>query len=121
MGFDPYEPQQRAMLRSAVQAAGISTGDLWLHYFSLGGSAGEYELEAYLQGLLSLPETQRDLLAMAANELIDNIPRPRAPYADEFIGTGESGDEGDRREQQQPASEEGPSVGDERSGRQDAE
>jgi hypothetical protein len=86
MGFDPYEPQQRAMLRAAVQAAGISTGDLWQHYFSLGGSAGEYEVEAYLQGLLALPEIQRDLLAMAANELIDSIPRPRAPYSDELTG-----------------------------------
>jgi hypothetical protein len=115
MGFDPHEPQQRAMLRSAIQAVGISTGDLWLHYFSLGGSAGEYEVEAYLQGLLSLPETQRDLLAMAANELIDNTPRPRAPYADELAGRTEP------RDQPHAAPEEEPSAGQEQSGRQDAE
>jgi hypothetical protein len=113
MGFDPHEPRQRAMLRSAIQAAGISIGDLWLHYFSLGGSTGEYEVEAYLQGLLALPETQRDLLAMAANELIDNIPRPRAPYADELTGgTGP-------RDQTQPTSEEELS-GEEHPGRRDA-
>ncbi|MGF9664129.1 hypothetical protein AAIH25_19915 [Arthrobacter crystallopoietes] len=86
MGFDPSEPEQRAMLRSALEAAGISVGDLWLHYFSLGGAVGEYEVEAYLQGLLALPALQRDLLAMAANELIEEIPRPRAPYSDEFTG-----------------------------------
>jgi hypothetical protein len=89
MGFDPSEPEQRAMLRSALQAAGISVGDLWLHYFSLGGAVGEYEVEAYLQGLLALPALQRDLLAMAANELIEEIPRPRAPYSDEFTGDTE--------------------------------
>ena len=86
MGFDPSEPEQRAMLRSALEAAGISVGDLWLHYFSLGGAVGEYEVEAYLQGLLALPALQRDLLAMAANELIEELPRPRAPYSDEFTG-----------------------------------
>jgi hypothetical protein len=121
MGFDPYEPQQRAMLRSAVQAAGISIGDLWLHYFSLGGSIGEYEVEAYLQGLLSLSETQRDLLAMAANELIENIPRPRAPYADELAGAGETAGRAGPRDQPQTASDEEPSSGQERPGRQDAE
>jgi len=85
MDVDPHEPQQRDMLRSAVQAAGIDLGDLWLHYFSLGGAVGEYEVEAFLQGLLSLPTLQRDLLAMAANELIDSLPRPRAPYSDELV------------------------------------
>jgi len=112
MGFDPYESQQRAMLRSAVQAAGISIGDLWLHYFSLGGTVGEYEVEAYLQGLLSLPSLQRDLLAMAANELIDDMPRPRAPYSDEFPN-GAAGPR-DQPEQDEPAEETRP-------GQQDAE
>ncbi|WP_309298568.1 hypothetical protein [Arthrobacter mangrovi] len=75
------------MLRSAVQAARISVGDLWLHYFSIGGTVGEYEVEAYLQGLLSLPVLQRDLLAMAANELIKAMPRPHAPYSDELANS----------------------------------
>jgi hypothetical protein len=52
----------------------------------MSGDAGEYEVEAYLQGLLSLPPVQRDLLALAANELIDDLPRPRAPYSDDFDG-----------------------------------
>lgn len=45
------------------------------------GDVGEYEVEAYLQGLLSLPSLQRDLLALAANELIDELPRLHAPYS----------------------------------------
>ncbi|MDQ0119819.1 hypothetical protein J2T22_003014 [Pseudarthrobacter defluvii] len=84
MGFDPNEPEQRRRLRAAMKAADISISALWLKYFGLSGDAGEYEVEAYLQGLLSLPASQRDLLALAANELIEDLPRPRAPYSDDF-------------------------------------
>ncbi|WP_442543332.1 hypothetical protein ACSBOX_16035 [Arthrobacter sp. KN11-1C] len=90
MGFDPHEPQQQRMLAAALKSARINVGDLWLKYFSLGGEVGEYEVEAYLQGLLSLPVLQRDLLSMAANELIDTSPQGRAPYSDEFGPDGES-------------------------------
>ncbi|MFF2345615.1 hypothetical protein [Pseudarthrobacter sp. NPDC058119] len=91
MGFDPNEPEQRRRLRAAMKAADISPSALWLKYFSLSGDAGEYEVEAYLQGLLSLPAIQRDLLALAANELIDDLPRPHAPYSDDF-GTDQPDD-----------------------------
>lgn len=84
MGFDSSEPEQRHRLQAALAAAQVSTGDLWLYYFGIGGSVGEYEVEAYLQGLLSLPELQRDLLAMAANELFNDQAGPRAPYSDEL-------------------------------------
>lgn len=84
MGFDSSEPEQRRRLQAAMKAAQIGTGDLWLYYFGIGGSVGEYEVEAYLQGLLSLPELQRDLLAMAANELSSDQAGPRAPYSDEL-------------------------------------
>jgi hypothetical protein len=87
MGFDPKEPEQRRQLREALKAAGITRGELWLNYFSIGGSVGEYEVEAYLQGLLSLPPIQRDLLAMAANELIESVPRLYAPFSDDLTLT----------------------------------
>lgn len=98
MGFDPNEPEQRRRLREAINAAGIPVSELWLRYFGIAGDAGEYEVEAYLQGLLSLPPLQRDLLAMAANELIEDTPRPHAPYGDEFDprrqpGDGDSGED----------------------------
>ena len=83
MGFDPKEPEQRRKLRDALKAADITRGELWLNYFSIGGGVGEYEVEAYLQGLLSLPPIQRDLLAMAANELIEALPRLYAPFSDD--------------------------------------
>ncbi|MGY4544061.1 hypothetical protein ACVWY0_004004 [Arthrobacter sp. UYNi723] len=79
MGFDSSEPEQRRRLQAALAAAQVSTGDLWLYYFGIGGSVGEYEVEAYLQGLLSLPELQQDLLAMAANELFNDQAAPARP------------------------------------------
>jgi hypothetical protein len=42
-------------------------------------------VDAYIQSLLSLPASQRDLLAHAANELIDELPPlPRAPYLEDL-------------------------------------
>jgi len=77
------ESKQAQLLALAISRADITAGELWLRYFSIGGSAGEYEVEAYLHGLHSLPVLQRDLLAHAANELIDELPPiPRAPYSD---------------------------------------
>jgi hypothetical protein len=110
MGFDPNEPEQRRRLRAAMRAAGISSSELWLKYFGVSGDAGEYEVEAYLQGLLSLPPVQRDLLALAANELIDELPRPRAPYSDDFEettgesahGDGSAGSDGGSGRQREP-------------------
>jgi hypothetical protein len=87
VGFDQYEPEQRTQLKDALTAADITVGELWLRYFSLSGSAGEYEVHAYLQGLISLPVTQRDLLAMACNEIIAETPPLYAPYADQINGT----------------------------------
>lgn len=86
MGFDINEPEQRRRLRAAIDSAGINIGKLWLYYFSIGGSVGEYEVEAYLQGMLSIPELERNLLAMAANDLLNNSGEPRAPYSDELPG-----------------------------------
>ncbi|TLM72914.1 hypothetical protein [Pseudarthrobacter sp. NamB4] len=103
MGFDPHEPEQRSRLVKALAVADITAGELWLRYFSLSGCAGEYEVQAYLEGLLSLPAGQRDLLAMAANELIEETPEALlddkppllAPYGDQLNGaTGDSWEQG---------------------------
>jgi hypothetical protein len=55
------------------------------------GSAGEYEVQAYVHGLISLPVIQRDLLALACNEIIAEKPPVHAPYADQMEGTGPGG------------------------------
>ncbi|BCW59973.1 hypothetical protein J2790_000452 [Paenarthrobacter nicotinovorans] len=83
-GLSLQEQLQLKGLRKALASAGIPGEDLWLRYFSIGGMVGEYEVDAYLQSLHSLPPLQRDLLAHAANELIDELPaRPRAPYTEQ--------------------------------------
>ncbi|WP_146364075.1 hypothetical protein [Arthrobacter yangruifuii] len=82
MGFEAVEPEQRQLLKKALDDARLSVPEVWMRYFSIGGAAGEYEVDAYINGSLSLPPLQRDILAHAANELIDQLPtRPRAPYS----------------------------------------
>ncbi len=85
----PDHEYQRIHLLRAVRHAQIEASELWLHYFGLGGDAGEYEVEAYLHGSFTLPPLQRDLLAHAANELIDRLPPPlRAPYSTDPADSG---------------------------------
>lgn len=73
------------MLHANLQAYGIRIGDLWLRYFSIGGNAGEYEIDAYIHGSYPLPRLERDFIAHAANELIDELPSlPRPPYSDDL-------------------------------------
>ena len=80
--FDESSVQARA-IREAMEESGIPLGEAWLRYFSFTGAAGEYEIDAYLNGSLELPENERDLLAHAVNELISELPpRRRAPYSD---------------------------------------
>ncbi|USQ75242.1 hypothetical protein [Ornithinimicrobium cryptoxanthini] len=57
-----------------------------MHYFSIGGNAGEMEVEAFLHHALPLPPLERDMLAHAVNELIDHRPIIYAPYSDDLTG-----------------------------------
>lgn len=84
MAHDGIGAEQARLLREVVGRAGIEVKQLWFHYFALGGHAGEVEVEAYLHHCLGLPALQRDLLAHAANELIDQQPPLRAPYTSEL-------------------------------------
>lgn len=99
MGFDIQEPEQRSRLNEVLQAADITVSELWLQYFGMSGSAGEYEVQAYVEGVLSLPAVERDLLAMAANEMVGGTAALHAPYADQLGGdTGARGSpEGDQQ------------------------
>lgn len=119
MGFDAVEPEQRRRLREALTQAKIDTSQLWMRYFSIGGEAGEYEVDAYVNGSLSLPPLQRDILAHAANELIDDLPpRLRAPYCDDddLPGRGNNGGQAD----EQPPGDEGSGREESRRPRRDA-
>ena len=77
------EPLEQAHgTREAMEEAGITLSAVWMRYFSFTGAAGEYEVDAYLNGSLELPVHERDLVAHAVNELINELPPRRlAPYS----------------------------------------
>jgi hypothetical protein len=82
----PFAEQHRGLINAAIVEAGFTVGEVWLRYFSLSGEVDEYEIEAYLAGLIPLPPLECDLLALAVNELIDDLPpRRRAPFCDDMI------------------------------------
>ncbi|WDF32600.1 GAF domain-containing protein [Arthrobacter agilis] len=76
----------------ALARAGLTVSDLWVRYYALGGDVSEFEVEAYLGGLLVLPGSERDVLADAMNDLLDgtqvDIRVPRSEQ-DKPSGTSE--------------------------------
>lgn len=84
-GYDDsvgYEQAHR--LRAMLERAGIDRGRLWLYYFSLGGNISDFEVDAYLHHSMSLPRIERDLLALAANEILADMTPSQAPYAEDI-------------------------------------
>ena len=62
--------QQAWVLQRSITRAQISVDQLWAHYISLGGDAGRFDVDAYLNRAAHLPRFQRDLLDYAARELM---------------------------------------------------
>lgn len=81
MDDDAAGRAQAQLVRQAIEAAGIDLGRLWMHYFSIGGEAGEMEVDAFLHHSLTLPVLQRDLLAHATDELLEEQRPPQIPQA----------------------------------------
>lgn len=83
--------EQALRLHQALEQAGIRPRRLWARYLALGGTAGELEVEAYRYRCLDLPVRERDLLAWAANTLLDRRFHPRVPSSGDLdgpVGTG---------------------------------
>jgi hypothetical protein len=74
-----------ARFQRALEAADLTVDELWLRYFSMGGEAGRFEIDAYLNGAIALPPMQHDVVAHVINERLDEIAPPRAPYSDDFM------------------------------------
>jgi len=93
--------EPHARFRQAYDAAQLSVPELWLRYFALGGVASELEVDAYLNGAITLPAFQHDMLAHAINERLDEITPPSAPYSEEYTAIDHlghhlsNGDQGD--------------------------
>ncbi|GAA0249304.1 PP2C family protein-serine/threonine phosphatase [Saccharothrix mutabilis subsp. mutabilis] len=69
---DRAAEQQRSLVQ-AWQRSELSTEELWLRYFGLGGEAGFLDVDAYVHGLGGLAPLERDVLAHAVNERLDEL------------------------------------------------
>lgn len=66
----------------AFDKSGLSVDELWLRYFSVGGSAGPQSLTDFLHGTDRLEPEQQDLVAQVINEQLEVArARNRAAYA----------------------------------------
>ncbi|EWC63191.1 Serine phosphatase RsbU, regulator of sigma subunit [Actinokineospora spheciospongiae] len=81
--FPEHGPdEQWRHVSAAFEQTSLPLEQLWLRYFSIGGTMGLMEVEAYLHGLMPMPVPQRDMLAHAINERLNEIDVPQsAPYS----------------------------------------
>ncbi|MHA7145381.1 hypothetical protein ACX80U_11755 [Arthrobacter sp. TmT3-37] len=79
--YSPEEQRQRTL--HAIHASGLDVQSVWVRYFSLTGNVDEFEVDAYLNGLIILTPADRDLVSHAVNELISETRPPTAPYSDD--------------------------------------
>jgi hypothetical protein len=71
---------QRGLMK-AFRHAELTVQELWLRYLALGGVVGPTEVDAYLNGLMPLSPLEHNILALAINERLRELPPPpRAPY-----------------------------------------
>ena len=76
------EADQQILTASIIRELGMNLAQLWIYYLGIGGSADESEVSAYAAEEGSLPLEERDLLALAMNEIVMESPLlPRAPYS----------------------------------------
>lgn len=80
MSIDTAEQLDVRYINVCMSSYGITVGELWLRYCSLGGSAREYEVNEYLHGRRSLSHFQRELLRMALSEVKGDQPADRWPW-----------------------------------------
>lgn len=79
---DQHSDRQRHSIAVALRHSGLTTKELWVRYVALGGDAGLTEVAAYVHGAGGLPPLQRDVLARAVNERLDeSAPPHRADYS----------------------------------------
>jgi hypothetical protein len=81
-GRSSPEEEQRTVLAQAYRNADLSLEQLWSRYFALGGNLDLLDVEAFLSGLMPLPSLERDMLAHAVNERLDELRwQRRVPYS----------------------------------------
>ncbi|HET9347697.1 MAG TPA: hypothetical protein VFO13_01020 [Arthrobacter sp.] len=110
MALGDEESEQRRRFAESLRHADVSIEELWLRYFTLGGHAGQFEVEAYIHGAMALPALQRDILAHALNERLDELYSDalRAPYS---VDSPDDGPDDGSAEKPEDGSEEKPEDG----------
>jgi hypothetical protein len=69
----PFEDHRGCILQ-VLRNQGMDPFDLWVYYYSVGGSLDDFDIEAYLFGLMPLPELEHLLLIEATREILsDNL------------------------------------------------
>ena len=86
------DERHRRMDAARVRAE-LTVHELWLRYVALGGTGDAFDVDGYLQGLVTLDAFQQDVLAQALNEALEDVyrahriplsaPAPRACEADD--------------------------------------
>ncbi|WP_280449987.1 PP2C family protein-serine/threonine phosphatase [Nocardia brasiliensis] len=77
--------EQRRSLVLALKGAELTVEELWTRYFAMTGDAGFLEVDAYVHGLGELATLDRDILAQAVNERLDELTwANRARYSRPF-------------------------------------
>ncbi|WP_159616341.1 GAF domain-containing protein [Arthrobacter zhaoguopingii] len=69
------EQRQQELASRAASEAGLDAEELWIRYFALGGSLAQIEIDAYLQGLQSIPSLERDILSHTLREALEETGR----------------------------------------------
>ena len=64
------DDRHRDMEAARVRAE-LTVQELWLRYIALGGSSDAFDVDGYLQGMVSLDTLQQDVLAEAVNEALE--------------------------------------------------
>lgn len=74
-----------AILDAARARAGWAVDELWLRYYSLGGTATYDEVTAFLSGAVPTSDAQYDVLAQALNdEFVGRGLNHPVPYAEDL-------------------------------------
>jgi hypothetical protein len=78
----PTDESQRGILQAALERADLTVDQPWPATLPSAGPPACWDIAGYLQRLMPLPATERDLLATAVNErLREQAWRHRVPYA----------------------------------------
>ena len=74
-------PERHQLFEAARRHAECPLSQLWAQYLGLGGTMDLFTIDAFLNGMGTLPPTQQDVLANAINEQLDqHCQEAKVPY-----------------------------------------